>query len=97
MKSLPTYLYSVFSSYVAKNVPYYYAKVSPYVDPVMEKTGNYSRIAYNAIYTHSEPIRTLFNTHFPPLLEKVSTDILLHQIGIFLSLSYKQNTTSTNG
>ena len=58
-------------SYVSTNGPKYYAKVSPYVDPVLEKTGHYSRVAMAAIYKHSKPVREFANTHIPPMLEKV--------------------------
>jgi len=53
------------------HVPKYYAKVSPYVDPVMESTGYYARVTFQAIYKHSKPIRDFANTHGPPILEKV--------------------------
>lgn len=58
--------------YVTTNAPIYYAKVSPYVDPVIEKTGYYTRVAMEAIYKHSKPVRDFANTHIPPLLEKLA-------------------------
>ncbi|XP_066935206.1 transmembrane protein 214-A-like isoform X1 [Clytia hemisphaerica] len=59
-------------SFITTNAPIYYAKVSPYVDPVMEKTGYYTRITCEAIYKHSKPVRDFANTRIPPLLEKIT-------------------------
>ena len=61
----------IYFSYVRTTAPKYYAKISPYVDPVLEKTGHYSRVTMTAIYKHSKPVRDFANTHIPPLLQKV--------------------------
>lgn len=58
------------NGYITEYVPYYYAKVSPYVDPVMEKTRHYAQVTVHAIYVHSEPLRAFMNKQLPPLLEK---------------------------
>ena len=54
------------------HIPKYYAKVSPYVDPVMEKTRHFSQVTYTAVYKHSKPLRDFISTHLPPILEKVN-------------------------
>jgi len=60
------------TSYVMTHVPRYYATISPYVDPVMEKTRYYAEVTFTAVYQHSKPIREFVNKNLPPLLEKVT-------------------------
>jgi len=57
---------------VMTHAPKYYAKVSPYVEPVMEKTCHYTKVALDVIYVHSKPLRDFTNKNLPPLLEKIT-------------------------
>lgn len=60
------------TSYAMTHIPKYYAKISPYVDPVMEKTGYYAQVTYTVVYDNSKPARDFINAHLPPLLEKIT-------------------------
>lgn len=58
--------------YGQKHLPYYYSKVSVYVEPVLEKSWHHINITGKFIYEHSKPLRDYLNEVVPPILEKIS-------------------------
>lgn len=58
--------------YCQKHLPYYYGKVSHYVEPVIETSWYYINIAGKFIYKHSKPVREYLAEVVPPILEKIS-------------------------
>jgi len=65
---------------LTSHLPYYYGKVSMYVEPVIEKSWHYMSIAGQFLYVKSEPVRVYLNKVLPPLFEKV---------GFFITEQYR--------
>eukprot|EP00795_Rhopilema_esculentum_P007821 gene7821-13686_t len=53
------------------NVPKYYAKVAPYVDPVIETSWEYTTKISKAIYEYSKPALDVISKYMEKLFEKI--------------------------
>lgn len=56
----------------AKHAPFYYGKVSHYVEPVLSKLSEYTIKSAQFIDKHTMPLRGYLNEVLPPMLEKVT-------------------------